>query len=75
MSPEGTLGFANEESQGLTMLSLGSELPTDSSLQLYSCCYGRSHSGAFAGSMLSGGWAGGSREQGKALVSLVRESE
>lgn len=53
MSLEGAQGFANKESQGLTMLSLGSELPTGSSLQSFSCCYGRSHSGALAGSMLS----------------------
>lgn len=34
MSLEEAQGFANEEPQGLTMLSLGSELPTRSSLQL-----------------------------------------
>lgn len=53
MSLEEAQGFANEEPQGLTMLSPASELPTSSSRQLFSCCYGRSHSGALAGSMLS----------------------
>lgn len=68
MNLEDAQGFANE-SHSLTVLSFGRELPIGSSLQLFSCCYDRSHSGAL------GGQAGGGRELGQALDSLVSESE
>lgn len=63
VSLEEAQDFTNKESYGLSILGLGNKLLINASLRVFSCCYGRSHSGALAVCFnrehAQCGWAGG----------------